>query len=139
MNCDSQEQATIFKFLQRNSIQIAIGLTVLAAACYGMLLWTPNQGDEWLARRINSLGGTVSFEAEQINDIGIFNQNVPSDVLAAISRTSTLKELWLIHTDFTDDELKQLKGLTGLKSLYLGDARVTDKGLEHLKNMTILR
>jgi hypothetical protein len=93
MECDSQEQAMILKFLKRNSIQIAIGLTLLAAVCCGMLLWTPNQRDERIARRIRSIGGIVSFEDDRINHIGISNKQVPSDVLAAIKTISTLKEL----------------------------------------------
>ncbi len=139
MSYDSHERATIAKVLRRNVIQIVIGLILLAAVCCGILSWTPDHGEEWIARQVELLGGTVSFESDRITSIGIFNKKVPSNLLAAIKATSTLKELWLIHTDFTDDELKQLMGVTGLKSLYLGDALVTDAGLIHLKSLTNLR
>ena len=124
MSYDSHERATIAKLLRRNVIQLLIGVILLAAVCCGTLIWTPDHGEEWIAREVKLLGGTVSFESDRITRIGIFNKKVPSNLLAAIKAIATLNELSLIHTDFTDDELKQLTGVTVLKSLYLGDALV---------------
>ena len=79
---------------------------------------------------------------DRIGSVQLTAQAVHSDVvLSEFGSLTSLHDLTIENTQFTDTGLEHLKGLTSLNilSLNLNDTQVTDTGLEHLKGLARLQ
>jgi hypothetical protein len=62
--------------------------------------------------------------------------NAASDrAMAAVSRLSQLRQLWLNETAITDEGMTNLRQLTALKELNLRQTKITDHGLINIKGL----
>ncbi|MBK9145098.1 MAG: hypothetical protein IPM23_21605 [Candidatus Melainabacteria bacterium] len=64
--------------------------------------------------------------------LGIYNNDLGPDELAAISRIDSLKSILLEDNNLTDSELLHLTGPAGVESLELNQNQAGDRFIEHL-------
>ena len=152
----SPESVTVLRYIRRHFVRIVIG-TVMMAAVYGaMLVWMPYQRELRIARKIEAVGGRVSWGYfgptwfprsiqntplffDRIDSVGLPGKVVTSDLISNIATLTNLRSLGLNNTQVTDEGLKHLNGMVNLQNLLLEQTQATDAGLEHLKGLTSLK
>jgi len=144
-----------WRFIRAHVGQMVIGAVLLVAVLSAVLVLLPYQRELQIARKINSLGGSIGYGyggpssvPQSIRDrvilfdrmytVTLSGKAVPSDVLLDLGSLTSLKWLYLRSTQVTDAALEHLKGLTGLERLYINGTQVTDVGLATLKGLSSL-
>jgi hypothetical protein len=127
---------------------------VLAVVGIGVSVWLPYRREQRIAEKIQSLGGSVSWN--EIKPDGMpsvvqerlpvwnrissasFYDKVTDAELDRLKWLTDLKYLDLDYTQVNDAGVERLKGLTSLVELELVNTQITDAGLKHLQGLKSL-